>query len=58
MARFPAPTRQAPSSRRDRKLATQLYDRGVPLRVVRAAFVIAAAPPSDRYADGGGAEPK
>lgn len=31
------------ASRRDRKLAAELYDRGVPLRVVWAAFVIAAA---------------
>jgi len=31
------------ASRRDRRLATALYDRRVPLRVVWAAFVIAAA---------------
>lgn len=31
------------ASRNDRKLAATLYDRGVPLRVVWAAFVIAAA---------------
>ncbi len=31
------------ASRRDRKLAAALYDRRVPLRVVWAAFVIAAA---------------
>ncbi len=30
-------------SRRDRRLAADLYDRDVPLRVVWAAFVIAAA---------------
>jgi hypothetical protein len=30
-------------SRRDRQLAARLYDRNVPLRVVWAAFVIAAA---------------
>ena len=30
------------ASRRDRRLAAALYDRGVPLRVVWAAFVIAA----------------
>jgi hypothetical protein len=30
-------------SRRDRQLAAALHDRGVPLRVVWAAFVIAAA---------------
>jgi hypothetical protein len=33
------PTR---ASRRDRQLATSLYDRGLPLHVVWAAFVIAA----------------
>ena len=31
------------ASRRDRQLAAALHDRGVPLRVVWAAFVIAAA---------------
>lgn len=31
------------ASRRDRKLAAALYDRRIPLRVVWAAFVIAAA---------------
>jgi len=31
------------ASRRDRKLAAELFDRGVPLRLVWAAFVIAAA---------------
>lgn len=31
------------ASRNDRKLAATLYERGVPLRVVWAAFVIAAA---------------
>jgi len=31
------------ASRRDRRLAAQLYDRGVPLRVIWAAFVLAAA---------------
>jgi hypothetical protein len=31
------------ASRRDRRLAAALYDRGVPLRVVWAAFVIASA---------------
>ncbi len=31
------------ASRRDRQLAAALYDRGVPLRVVWAAFVTAAA---------------
>jgi hypothetical protein len=31
------------ASRRDRKLAAELYKRAVPLRVVWAAFVIAAA---------------
>jgi hypothetical protein len=31
------------ASRRDRRLAAALYDRGVPLRVVWAAFVMAGA---------------
>lgn len=31
------------ASRRDRRLAAALYDRGVPLRVVWAAFVMACA---------------
>lgn len=31
------------ASRRDRRLAAQLHDRGVPLRVIWAAFVLAAA---------------
>lgn len=30
------------ASRRDRRLAAQLHDRGVPLRVIWAAFVLAA----------------
>jgi len=51
-ARLPGtPTR---ASRRDRHLAATLHDRGVPLRVVWAAFVIAGA----RWAIRGNSQPK